>query len=744
MRVLATVCFAFAAGVAAAQYLLPQRLLWYAALGCAALGLLWALVLRDDNRLRARLIGFGLAAGLLWNGGHALLIRAPFEAMVGETVMLVMEAADYPSETEYGSRVEVRIDAPGLHGRALYYGGEALLSVEPGMRLTAPVYVNRSIPSTHASRGVFLLLYDRGTPTVEDGNAGALRYLPQRFARRVQQTIGDVFPERTVGFLNAILLGDKYELAAEDRTRLSEAGLYHITAVSGLHCAFLVSLVGTLIGWHRLRTLCVILIPLLSFYAMMVGLTPSVVRACIMLTFVLIAPLFDRESDPLTSLGTALLLILLHNPVAIQSVSLQLSFAAVAGMALVASPLQERIIDRRMGALGHFLLTPLSTTAGALVFTVPLSALYFGNLVLVAALSNLLCLWAAAMTFALGLISTMLGFLFLPAARLLALLPHFGALYLLTVSRLLAALPFHAVYFANPYLKLWLVYAYAMLAACVLLRGRFRYPAAGVLALATLALCLWLNIRPFRDGALHLVALDVGQGQSVMLCAGDETALLDCGSSSYLDAGDTAADYLQSVDVRSLQYLVVSHYHDDHCDGLPTLLARIRVERIFLPDIEPEDARRAEVLALAERNGIPVTFVREDLTLPLGGASLQLFPPLNNRDMNEACLTALCTSGEFDALFTADIDALTERLLLETHTLPDVEVMLAGHHGAKNATSEALLSAVTPETVLVSCGADNRYGHPNEETLRRIADAGAAFCRTDLQGNIHIALNSED
>ena len=129
MRVLATVCFAFAAGVAAAQYLLPQRLLWYAALGCAALGLLWALVLRDDNRLRARLIGFGLAAGLLWNGGHALLIRAPFEAMVGETVMLVMEAADYPSETEYGSRVEVRIDAPGLHGRALYDGGEDPASI---------------------------------------------------------------------------------------------------------------------------------------------------------------------------------------------------------------------------------------------------------------------------------------------------------------------------------------------------------------------------------------------------------------------------------------------------------------------------------------------------------------------------------------------------------------------------------------------------------------------------------------
>ena len=283
-----------------------------------------------------------------------------------------------------------------------------------------------------------------------------------------------------------------------------------------------------------------------------------------------------------------------------------------------------------------------------------------------------------------------------------------------------------------------------MVAACVLLRGKFRYPTAGALAIVTLVLALWLNVQPFRGGVLHMVALDVGQGQSVVLHSKEMTALIDCGSGSYLDAGDTAADYLQSVGVQTLDYVIVSHYHDDHCDGLPTLFARMKVKRLILPDIEPEDVFRAEVLSLAERHGIPVSFVRRDTALALGEASLTVYPPLDDTDMNEACLTALCSAGTFDALFTADINANTEHILITTHDLPDVEVMMAGHHGSKYSTGKELLAEVTPEVAIISSGTNNRYGHPNFEALRRLADAGATIYRTDLQGNIHITVNNEE
>ncbi|MBQ9647435.1 MAG: DNA internalization-related competence protein ComEC/Rec2 [Oscillospiraceae bacterium] len=748
MRRLATFCFAFAAGVFAAQYLLPDWLLPYAAAGCVALGALWAWLLHGDNRRRAAIIGAALALALCYDCLYVRLVQAPFEALAGTQRELRMEAVDFPSETDYGSRVEVRVLDRGLHGKAVYYGSASLLDVEPGMRLTANVYVNSAATirdaevATHTSRGVFALLYARGEAAVEDGSAGSLRYLPQRLARQMQRVVAESFPARTRAFMNAILLGDRYDLATEDKTYLSEAGLYHVTAVSGLHCAFLLSLLSFLVGKHRRRLLSAVAIPILALYAVMVGLTPSVLRACIMMTFLLLAPLFRRESDPPTALSFALFLILAANPFAVKSVSLQLSFAAVSGMIWLGARLFERIRTKKRSKAAYLALASLATTAGALVFTVPLTAFYFGYLVLLAPLSNLLCLWAATFTFAAGLIVTLLGMAFLPLARILAYLPHFGAWYLLTAAKWLTKIPYHAVYFANNYLKLWLVYAYAMFGVCYAAkRGKWRYVTASGLAVATLALTVWLNALPMHGGSLHMVALDVGQGQSVALHSKGATALMDCGSSSYVDAGDVTADYLQSAGIRKVDYFVLSHYHADHCNGLPVLLSRLKVGRFVLPDVEEGDALRAEVLALAERYEIPVTFVRRKEAFVIGDATLTVYPPVTEGDMNEECLTAVCTTGSFDALFTGDMDANTEYRVIASYQIPDIEVLMVGHHGSRYSTGGDLLAEVKPETGVISCGLNNRYGHPNEETLYRLTGAGVEVYRTDLQGNIHITVN---
>ena len=753
MRVLATFCFAFAAGVFAAQYLLPAWLLPYAAAGAAVLGALWALALWRDWRRRALLIAAGLSLALLYGYAYVRVVQEPFEALVGSTGTLTLELVDYPAATDYGSRAEVRILDRGLRGKAIYYGSAELLDLEPGARLTvraevrSAATIRESEVTTFTSRGVFALLYARGeAERVSGGAASPARYLPQRLARRMQETVAAVFPERTAPFLRAILLGDRYELSEEDGTYLSEAGLYHVTAVSGLHGAFLVSLLGFLIGRQREKLLSALALPLLALYALTVGLTPSVVRACVMLTMTLIAPLFGRENDGPTSLSFALFLILLSNPFAAKSVSLQLSFAAMAGLVWLTPRLYESIhkrrSGRRMSAAAWFVLASLSATAGALVFTVPLSAYYFNILVLIAPLSNLSCLWAASLTFASGLITVLLGFLCLPAARLVAYLPHYGALYVLTAAKWLAGLPYHAVYFSNSYLKFWLAYVYALFAVCGLARrGRLRYAMASVLAAATLALTVWLNAAPMRDGALHIVALDVGQGQSVALLSRGAAALIDCGTTSYGSAGDVTADYLRSVGVDALDCVVVSHYHADHCNGLPALFARCKVKRLVLPDIEDGGEQRASVLALAERCGVPVTFVRETQVIALGDAVLTVYPPVTQGEMNEECLTALCSTGSFEALFTGDMDADAEHRLITAYSLPDIEVLMVGHHGSRYSTGGGLLAEVKPETGVVSCGAGNSYGHPHDETLRRLAQADVEVYRTDWQGNIHITVN---
>ena len=747
MRYLATFCFAFAAGIFAAQYWLQLWLLPCAAAGCLILGALWSVILHGYPRRRAAIIGVALALGLCWDYACARHTLLPFEALTGTQQTLTMETADYPSATEGGCRVEVRVD--GMRGKALYYGDAALLDMEPGTRLTGAVRVSSAASirgdgvSTFTSRGIFARLYAKGEATVQDGNAGSWRYLPQRMARRMQESIAACFPERTQAFMNALLLGDKFDLSPSDKTNLSEAGLYHITAVSGLHCAFLLAMISFCTGLERRRLLCALAIPTLAFYALVVGLTPSVVRACVMLTMMLIGPLYQRESDAPTSLSLAVLLILAVNPFAVKSVSLQLSFFAMLGLILVTQPIYDWLHEKEFSRVSWFFLGSLSATAGALAFSVPLTAFYFGNLVLIAPLSNLLCLWAASLTFAAGLGVTALGMVFQPLARLLGYLPHLGAAYLLTVAEYLTKIPYHAVYFADHSLRLWLVYVFALFGTSYFVkRGKHRYLTASALSVVTLALVVWLGTLPMHGGSLHLVALDIGQGQSVVLHAKGVTALVDCGSSSYVDAGDVTADYLQSAGIRAVDYVILSHYHNDHCNGLTTLLTRVKVKRLVLPDIDPDDAGRAEVLDLAKQYSVPVSFVHTVQSLPLGGATLTVYPPVTqDAEMNEECLSVLCSTGSFDALFTGDMDADSEYRLIATNTLPDVEVLMVGHHGSRYSTGGDLLSEVTPETALISCGENNSYDHPHNETLYRLENAGAAVYRTDLQGNIHITVN---
>ena len=133
---------------------------------------------------------------------------------------------------------------------------------------------------------------------------------------------------------------------------------------------------------------------------------------------------------------------------------------------------------------------------------------------------------------------------------------------------------------------------------------------------------------------------------------------------------------------------------------------------------------------------MPYRFIAQDTVLPADGGTLSLFAPTDGSAKN-ASLAALLSAQEYDILVTGDMSSAQERELLQTHTLPDLEVLVAGHHGSKTSTSEELLLATAPDIVLISVG-KNSYGHPTPEVLARIAAIGAAVYRTDRNGDITI------
>ena len=745
MRRLAVFAGGFSLGAFLARYLLEGG---WALLGAGLsllAGMLMAL-LPWEWRRRGVILCAALALGLGWSWLYARQVQRPAQLLAGQTGGFTATLCGYASESDFGAQAEVRLE--GVPGKAMFYGGEELLELVPGKtiagqaRFRDAARVRDEDITAFTSKGVFLLVYGQGELTVREGTGHSLRWLPARAGRAMTERIQVLFSGDAAGFLTAILTGGRSGISEEARMALSEAGLSHILAVSGMHCGFLMALAGFLLQSRKLRVL--LGIPLLAFYAALTGGSPSVIRACVMLSLPLLAILARRESDGPTSLLTALFLILLANPFAAASVGLQLSFAAMAGILWLTPRLYKGLTgEKKRGKAFRFLAVSFSASMGAMVFTVPLTAYYFGALVLIAPLSSALCLWAAAWAFGFGLLSVSVSFFYPPLGALLALPAWLAARYILLAAALLSKIPCHAVYTANPYLKYWIAYAYLLFAAAYLAGGSRGYRLAFALAALTLVLTVRLGEARYR-GDLDVVVLDVGQGQSVVLASGGAFALVDCGSAnSWKDSGETAARQLAVMGCRRLDRLILTHYDQDHVSGVPGLLNRMEVETLLAPE-EPDGAEGQNgVSAAASAHGADLRFVTEAESLEFGRGTLTVYPPLGDSGDNERGLTILVSVGETDFLITGDMNAATEAKLLEAYDLPDIEALAVGHHGSKYASSRRLLEALKPETACVSVGS-NSYGHPAEETLLRLARQGCGIYRTDLHGTIHLAWNQED
>ena len=184
--------------------------------------------------------------------------------------------------------------------------------------------------------------------------------------------------------------------------------------------------------------------------------------------------------------------------------------------------------------------------------------------------------------------------------------------------------------------------------------------------------------------------------------------------------------------------MLLTHFDDDHINGFAHLLTRIVVEILMVPETPENSAAQTEILALAAQYGVAVEVAAEQTILPFGNAELTVFPPLGTSGSNELGLSVLASAGEGDFLITGDMDRATEKKLIERYDLPDIEGLAAGHHGSKDSTSAELLHALTPELAVISVGS-NSYGHPAEDTLRRLARAGCAIYRTDRHGNVYFS-----
>ena len=652
----------------------------------------------------------------------------------------------------------------GISLSTVLYLDEQGSQVKPGDRLSTVAHCtlgDRTLAGEeityYTAKGIFLRAQAYGRLDIQRPERVPIRYWSALLSKELKAGISAAFPKDTAPLIQALVTGNRDGLTDQFTTSLQRTGLSHTVAVSGMHLAFLSGLLTLLLGRGKRSTAVANLVWVVLFCGI-AGNTPSVLRAAVMISMLQLAPLFRRERDGATALGLALMGLLAWNPFSAAHLGLQLSFGAVAGILLVSDRIQNGMrsllrlegprkspVTRLLLVVPDFLVSTLSATLGASLLTVPLVAVYFGYLSLIAPLANLLTLWAVAVLFVAGLWLGVFGVILPGAAAVMAIPFTALARYLDWVvdgmsSLSLAALPMDSFYY-----RAWVVFLYLMLGAALLIRGKKRILVPLCAGAATLAFCLLCSALAFRAGELTAAVLDVGQGQSVLLRTGDYLTLVDCGGEGQRDPGDVAADYIQAQGMARLDLLVVSHYHTDHANGIPQLLRRIPVGTIALPDVEEGDPLREEIIALAQERGIELYFIRRDTNFDLGeGRSIEIFPPVGQgRQTNELGLTVLASSGGFAALITGDMSGESEKELLAHADLPDIDLLVAGHHGSRDSTTGELLERVRPELAVISAGKGNSYGHPAPETLERLDGVGALIYRTDLQGTVVVRADGQ-
>ena len=738
MRKLMWFTMGFGAACALCAYFWLTDGLWIGALVMAAMFTGAALLSRKIRWVRCiAAVCLGCAAALLWFQCYAAFYLSPAANLDGKIADTTAFCTDYSYETDYGSAVEGILRLEGRPYRAKFYVNDQV-QMEPGDVLTGPFEFRVTTPdgsdepTTHQGKGIFLLAYQE-----EDAELLKLAQPPRwskiaRLKHEITNILESVFPADVVGFAKALLLGDRTGIDYETNTAFKLAGISHVIAVSGLHVTILFTLINILC-FKRRFLVAILGIPALVLFAALTGFSPSVTRACIMQCLMIVAMLIGKEYDGPTELASSCLVMFVVNPLVILSVSFQLSVGCMIGIFLFYDSIRgyfaERL-GRGKSKIKSWFVNSVSVTLSAMVTTTPLVALYFGAVSLVGILTNLLTLWVISFVFYGIMLVTLLGSFWSAGAAVVAAVIAWPIRYVLGVSKLLASLPFSAVYTASIYIVIWLVFCYVLLGVFLFSRQR---KLVVLLCCAVISLCLALGaswLEPLTDDC-RMTVLDVGQGQCILLQSEGKTYLVDCGGSDAEEAADAAAERLLSQGIFRLDGVILTHFDEDHSGGMEHLLRRIPADSLFVPFCADEENLMAHLEPLINQ----VMSLKENIKISYGDTELSIFAPVVPDSSNESSLAVLFRHEDCDILITGDRSAFGERMLLRTAEVPEVDILVAGHHGAKSSTSTQLLTATMPKIVVISVG-ENHYGHPAQEVLDRISAVGAALYRTDLHGNI--------
>ncbi len=547
--------------------------------------------------------------------------------------------------------------------------------------------------------------------------------------------------------MSGILLGDKSELDGEVKALYQKSGIGHILAISGLHMSFL----G--IGFYRLlRKAGMPFLPagsigilFLLLYTLMVGCGVSSLRALIMFIVRMGAEITGRTYDMPTSLSLAAAVIVLWQPLYLLDAGFLLSFGAILGI-LVVSPVLEEF---------HVVPKALCGGLGIHLMLLPVMLYYYFELPVYSLLLNLLVVPLMSVVLGVGILGSVIAF-FWNVGGTFVLLICKGILWgYEKMCMVTMKLPFGRIVPGQPGRGWSVLYYVFLFAGCIwglkYAKGNRKKRKTGLIrmtvVLQSVLFCLLTAVSHGRQGELQVSMLDVGQGDGLYIRTPSGIhCFIDGGSTDISKVGTYRMEpFLKSQGVSRLDYVFISHGDADHMNGIQELLENqllgISIDTLVLPTESVLDDSLKELALTAARFGTKTVIIQEGQQIADGEMSLTCLAPAQDYGGeigNASSMVLALKYREFDMLFTGDVEGTGEEALTESSLLEDCDILKVAHHGSKNSSIEPFLEKIRPEISLISAGRENRYGHPHEETVKRLENRGCQIYSTQTCGAVTV------
>ncbi len=630
-------------------------------------------------------------------------------------------------------------------GQKLVFSGTVSLPDEP----TNPGEFNSR--KYYRNKGIFIIVYS-GKILAVSGKKSTIKETLRSIREKAEYVYDTVFDDNKADIVKAMLLGVKSGMDKDIKRLYQLNGIAHVLAISGVHIAiigmWLFNRLRKLIGSYWISGAAAILI--VALYGVMTGMAESTTRAVVMLLISLVGKALGRTTDMMTSAGVTCIIMAFANPYIIMDAGFELSFAAVMGIAVINEALIK--IFGKGGKIRQSLFVSLSATLATLPIIIynyyqfPLYSIFL-NLIVVP-LVSVIIFFSIILGFV-GVISINAAGIFAIPVKVILSLYEF-------LCNAMEKLPFYNINTGHISPVMIIVY-YAVIGGSLFVFIKYKgkvFRAFGIILLSAGFVFEFLSL----DTKFKVVFLDVGQGDGILVKSDNGTNILIDGGSS---DNDSLGEYILMPAIKyygmaTLDYVFVSHGDSDHTSGLEYLLSAehtgITIKNLVVAEYGDTEGL-ADLISLAEENGVNIIYLDagQELTETGGfsentGLTVKCMFPDNNSifsDSNNASMVLKIEYQEKTFLLTGDIGEESEEQIAETYVNLDCDVLKVAHHGSKYSSTDEFLKLISPETAVISCGINNSYGHPADETLERLRNADAEIYRTDISGAIIMYLEDD-